>query len=606
MSPGPQPQPLIQPAISQFSPTEDSRTSQARDSQPSGIEVRFLTLVVLFGFVLRVSTILWGTGILPYTGRYHPDEAYTVQHAAEFPENYGRDTNFLTGSTVPYLVAVLLLPAKTVLGPTRWELACLLAMRLFSVLAGTGAILLIYRLARHLYEGSAAALLAASFTAVSFAHCMNSSFATLDIFVSFFILACFLALFRAIESRQSRDFILLGVFVGILLGTKTSTIVFLGVMPALAVIDIVRARGESAATARRWLKWLVITNATAFIVFAVTTPSVLLHFSGFLSAWRAAKSHWYDRTMVPWSGVLPIWWRESVRAFGMPTMIAFFAGAIFLPARNRSKNLIILSFILVWYLFHRHHLYLRFVASVAPLICLYAGQYCASLFKVRSPFFRIASAGLAAAILGISVWGCAAGIHARFSDPRTLAARWLKDRTQPETTVGIARNDPPGSGFDDWENPSLDGLELKVVSPQTHPELIVMSARAHHDMLVALRSPKLKNWIWDPNYKSDWFGNIPPAPETFKLFDELINETGEYRLEEYFTPGTGFEVDFIGGVLIYRRVTSQTVPAEGVSRNATVINQREMIIVSFRSQLIACLLAKNAEPGFDPTCITRS
>src|SRR5439155_4502123 len=102
---------------------------------------------------------------------------------------------------------------------------------------------------------------------------------------------------------------------GILLGTKTSTVVFLGVMPALAVVDIVQARGDASSTARRWLKWLVITNATAFVVFAVTTPSVLLDFSGFLSAWREAKSHWYDRTMVPWSEVFPIWWRVSVLAF---------------------------------------------------------------------------------------------------------------------------------------------------------------------------------------------------------------------------------------------------------------------------------------------------
>src|SRR6266550_4015935 len=432
MSPQPHPQPLTQPAISQSFRTEDS-PSQARDNQPSRIEIRLLTLVVLFGFVLRVSTILWGTGILPFSGRYHPDETYTVKHAAEFPGNYGRDTNFLTGSTVPYLVAVLILPAKAMLRPTQWVLSCLLTMRLFSVLAGTGAILLIYQLARHLYDGTTTAILAAAFTALSFTHCMNSSFATLDIFVSFFILACFLALFRAIESRQLRDFILLGVLAGILLGTKTSAIVFLGVMPALAVIDIVRARGE-VTTARRWLRWLVITNATAFIVFAVTTPSVLLNFSDFLSAWRAAKSHWYDRTMVPWIEVFPIWWRASVLALGMPTMIGFFAGAIFLPAKNRGKNLIILGFILFWYLFHRHHLYLRFVASVAPLICLYAGQYCASLLKVRSPLFRVAGAGLAVAILGVSVWGGVSGIHLRFNDPRTLAARWLKDHAQPETT----------------------------------------------------------------------------------------------------------------------------------------------------------------------------
>ena len=597
MNPLPPPQLLTQPDISQSVRREDS-PSQTRDSQPSRIEIRLVTLVVVLGFVLRVSTILWGTGILPFSGRYHPDETYTVKHAAEFPGNYGRDTNFLTGSTIPYLVAALLLPAKAMLGPTQWELACLLTMRLFSVLAGTGTILLIYQLARHLYDGSTTALLAAAFTAVSFTFCMNSSFATLDIFVSFFILACFLALFRAIESQQLRDFILLGVLAGILLGTKTSTIVFLGVIPALAVLDIVRARGEAAATARRWLRWLVVTNATAFIVFAVTTPSVLLNFSDFLSAWRTAKSHWYDRTMVPWSGVFPIWWRASVLALGMPTMIGFFAGAIFLPAKNRDKNLIILGFILFWYLFHRHHLYLRFVASVAPLICLYAGQYCASLLKVRKPLFQVAGAGLAVAILAVSVWGCVFGIHLRFNDPRTVAARWLKDHTQPETTIGIARTDVPDSGFDNWENPPLEGLDLKVVSPQTRPALIVVSSRAEHDMLLALRSPKLQNWTWDPNFKTDWFGNIPPTPETFRLFDELMQETGDYRLEKYFMPGTDFEVDFIGGVFIYRRITSERLGVTQRPEN----DERKF-------QAVACSTTVNSKMpkrGFDPTCIERS
>src|SRR6202521_2269322 len=197
MNPEPQPQLLTTSGNSQLSPMEEGRPSEARDTRPSRTEKRLLTLVILFGFLLRSSTILWGTGVLPYSGRYHPDEAYTVRHAVEFPGNYGRDQNFLTGSTVPYLIAVVLLPGKAMFSRQQWELVCLLAMRLFSVLAGTGAILLIFRLARYLFDGSAPALLAAAFTAVSFTHCLDSPFATLDIFVSFFILACFLALFRA-------------------------------------------------------------------------------------------------------------------------------------------------------------------------------------------------------------------------------------------------------------------------------------------------------------------------------------------------------------------------------------------------------------------------
>lgn len=556
------PQPPTQTKSSEVSSIDDSGPARAQDIQSSRIESRILMAVVLFGFLLRISTILWGTGMLPYSGRYHPDEAYTVKHAVDFPGNYGRDKNFLTGSTVPYLVATVLLPAKPFVAQKHWELVCLLAMRLFSVLAGTGAILLIYRLARELFEEGTTALLAAGFTAVSFTHCMNSAFATLDIFVSFFILASLLMLLRAMKSGQLKDFILLGVLLGILLGTKTSTVVFLGVMPALAAIDIVRARGEVGAKARRWLRWLVITNAIAILVFAVTTPSELIDFSGFLSAWGKAKSHWYDRTMVPWIDVFPIWWRSSVLAVGMTTAIAFLAGAIFLPARNRDKNLVILGFILCWYLFHRHHLYLRFVASVAPLICLYAAAYCASLLKIRSRLFRVAGAVLAAVIVGISVWGCIFGIHLRFNDPRDRAARWLKTHTQPGATIGFARTDVPGSGNDNWELPSIEGFDLKVVPAETRPEFIVMASRARWAMNLALQSPKLNNWTYDPNYKSDWFGDIAPSPETFKLFHELIGETGEYRVEQYFSFNPDFEVDFIAGVSIYRRVTPNAVRPE--------------------------------------------
>src|SRR5438552_470069 len=163
-------QPLDQTESSQASQTEDF-PSRTKYGQLSRTERRLLMLVVILGFLLRVSTILWGTGVLPYSGRYHPDEAYTVLHAVEFPQNYGRDANFLTGSTVPYLVAVVLLPGKAMFTRQQWEVVCLLAMRLFSVLAGTGAILLIYLLARHLFDGSTPALLAAAFTAVSFTHC---------------------------------------------------------------------------------------------------------------------------------------------------------------------------------------------------------------------------------------------------------------------------------------------------------------------------------------------------------------------------------------------------------------------------------------------------
>lgn len=514
---------------------------------------RVVFIIAVFGFALRISTILWGTGVLPHTGLYHPDEPTTYHHAIEFPGNYGNDTDFMHGTAVPYALAAVLLPVKALVTLPHWQLICLFGMRLLSVLAGTASIIIVHRLARHFYN-EYAALLAAGFTAVSLTHCLNSTFATQDIIVSFFILACFLTLFRAIESGRMKDFLIFGALVGILLSTKTSTVVFLGVMPMLAVIDIARAlwRGEARLTARRWLGWLIICNTTAFVVFAITSPSVLLDFSGFLQFYRDKRAAWYDPSMVPWSQVPRIWWDVSSAATGMPTVAAFLVG-IMLRSRERSEKLATLGFMLLYCLLLRHYVLPRFVANLSPLICLFAACCCASLLTRRLALLRVAGIGVAAAILTISVWGCAVGIYTRFADPRTQAAYWLKDYVQPGGTIGIA---DIYFNVTTWQDPPIDDLGLRRVPMQAHPEVIVMSGYTSAVMDQALRSPKLKDWVWDPKYAADWYNRQIPSPETFKFFDKLIHETGEYRREIAFRPPSNrFQFEFCDvSVLIYRRL----------------------------------------------------
>src|SRR5207244_8157898 len=93
------------------------RSPNQEAGQFSRSEKRLLLLIIIFGFLLRVSTICWGAGILPYTGRYHPDEKKTFQNAVEFPSNYGIDTEFTNVSTVPYLFATVILPVKYIVTP---------------------------------------------------------------------------------------------------------------------------------------------------------------------------------------------------------------------------------------------------------------------------------------------------------------------------------------------------------------------------------------------------------------------------------------------------------------------------------------------------------
>ena len=315
-------------------------------------------------------------------------------------------------------------------------------------------------------------MLAAGFTALSFAHCLNSAFATQDVIIGFLILACYLTLTSAANLGQ---LVVSGGLLGVLLGTKVSSVIVLVGLPALAVVDIVRTtRDERAAinTVKQWMTWGALYLSTAFIVFAVTNPHVILNFSGFVQYWFEAKAFWFDQTSVSWSEVPTIWWRNTAIAVGVPAVVACLVGAL-LPSRNRLEKLIILSLLISFYLFHRHYFYPRFVSSIAPLICLFASRACMALVSQKIWIVRAVGVGAAAVILAVSGLNTALGINSRYNDPRTRAARWLKTNLPRGSQVGMAEIYPDRIV---WESPRLDNLELKIVSPLSRPDTIVMSS----------------------------------------------------------------------------------------------------------------------------------
>lgn len=525
----------------------DRTTENARHS-------RLLIIIIVVGFLLRISTILWGVRVLPFDGNYHPDESSTYQHALYFPSRYGIETVFIHGSTLPYLMAALLYPVKALVTFQQWDLVCRIGFRLVSVFAGTASILLLYRIGRRLYDETTA-LLAAGFTAVSFTHCLNSAFATQDVIIGFLILACYLSLTSVTNLGQ---LVVSGILLGVLLGTKVSAVIVLGGLPALAVVDIVRARSDGRATiitSRQWIRWGALYLGSAFIVFAVTNPHVILNFSGFVKYWFEAKAFWFDHTSVPWSEVPTIWWRNTAIAVGAPTVIACLVGLL-LPSRNRLEKFILLSVLISFYLFHRHYLYPRFVASMAPLICLFAARACAALVLRKIWFARALGVGAVVMILAVSGLNTSLGINSRYNDPRTRAARWLKSNLARRSPVGMAEIYPTRM---EWESPRLYDLGLTIVSPLTRPDILVMSWTSYAIMRERLLSPKLKNWTWDPEHKIDWWDYSPPPPEVFKLFDEVINGNG-YYLRVEFAPTDGYPQlsflsapDFASGILIYQR-----------------------------------------------------
>jgi dolichyl-phosphate-mannose-protein mannosyltransferase len=491
-----------------------------------------LLLLLLLAFALRVSCILWGIPILPFTGRYHADEGVAYGHAFGFPGNYFTNPVFVYGTTLPYLVATFVLPLKSHVTPASYELICWMGLRIVSVLTGTGSVAVVYLVAKRLYDARTG-LLAAVLLAVAFSHCMNSSYANFDVPISFLVILSFYLVLRGLDHDRLRDFVYLGLVAGVLVGTKVTMII--AVIIPVAVIFILRLRKPPNGAAERPLlrefgRWSLCLGL-ALIVFAVSNFHVIRHFGAFLAHWKEQKYLWYDRSSVPFSAVPEIWWRYTGIAIGPPTVVLALIGLFRLGRPDFAVKVSIVAYLVAHYVLLRHHFYARSAVEIAPLACLLAARACGSFLdhRIGKP---IAYAAAASAIL-FSLTMSVRGVLTRLDDPRTKAARYLATEIPAGSTIGIAspyRNPRVAS----WQWPPL-GKRQRSVNFLELPDYLIVTSDDQYIMGNALRSEKLgTNDIWNPAFARDWYNYEPPPPKVFQFYRGVLNGTGPYTLIKSF------------------------------------------------------------------------
>ncbi|MFZ2632114.1 MAG: glycosyltransferase family 39 protein [Desulfosalsimonadaceae bacterium] len=199
---------------------------QKKQTKPDLWNKNALLVFLFIGLILRVLPVFWGIPLKPYIRSYHPDEAKVLNSILSFPEIYWTTKPFAGyGTAVQYILGTFLLPFKWFflkslnLGYEYFIIASIFS-RFASVTFGTGCILLTYLTAKKIYDEKVA-LLSAAFLSVAFFHTLNSALITLDVSSSFILMLNFFLCFKAIESNRWRDYIILGIASGILVGTKT-------------------------------------------------------------------------------------------------------------------------------------------------------------------------------------------------------------------------------------------------------------------------------------------------------------------------------------------------------------------------------------------------
>ena len=525
-----------------------------------------LATICVLGFALRAASITWGLPLSDYENFYHPDEQKAWSTTLHFPEHYLNNQDYFYGTALQNGLGLALWPCKLYLvGLLEWSwpytLFVIFAFRLCNVFLGTASIWLAGSLGYRLF-GRTTGLVAAAFVCVAFYPCLNSSFATLDVPMSFLTLLALSQWLRAWEAPSHRAFLRLGVVAGLLLGTKISGGLLLAVSFVWFAVQMFRpfrALTFQVSVLHR-LTFLFVYVVTAVCVFAVSTPQVFLNPGEYVEFIQRQKLLWYDAAPQGFWAIVLNWFTATAKTVGLPITLLSMLGVSCLSREQREIKLGMLGLILSQYLLWQGFMLPRFAIVTAPLLCILAAQVCAGCIASRSRPIRVLSRAGVGVMLAVSTCYCLLGIVQRHTDPRPRAAAYITHRIPRKSTIGVASTH--NFGWGDWRNGRVFLGRHQVASFLDRPQYIVVSARELQTMAGALGSEKLRpGYHWDSAYNQEWYLHAPPSPEIFRFFEELLRGS-EYRQIARFDPAVQVPVEFASPTFFIFRKNVQKVSSK--------------------------------------------
>lgn len=529
-----------------------------------------LTGLLLLGFGLRVTTILWGVQF-GYSGRYHPDELKVLQPALDFANFYLTDRPFpMYGTSLQYTLGFFLWPIEALLGGVipYWTLAWL-GCRLVVVALGTATIALTFELGRRLHD-ERTALAAAALLTLSPLHVLNSAVFTLDVPMGALLVGSVLLCWWLVErGGPLSSYLLLGAATGYLLGTKLTAGVFLVVPATLLALGF-----WPVVSARAFAVRLGASALAAAVVFTVLNPQYFVAFEKILEYALRERADFMERAAESGRTFVTGVARGAGVALGAPVALLSAAGLLLATAdlrRGRSVPrafaLGLVSLVVMYVLIFRHFLLPRYVLFVAPILCIFAATACVRMMGRQQRWVWVAGAACLGAGLLHSAVTAAEGLGARLTDPRIVAARYLAQEHAGPRRIAVSFVSEEYRGAHRWRFPRLVDSRHERVAPYEEPDLLVTSSYAMKRIEQALSSPHLlEDYRWDPEYAAAWYRYSPPSPRLFAFYDRLLRGEAPYLLLRTFEPVFRSELEFPPPVIqVYERVSS----GEGSSSDAT-------------------------------------
>jgi hypothetical protein len=304
-----------------------------------------------------------------------------------------------------------------------------LTARILSATAGTLSVLILYRVARRLFDETTA-LVATLFLALAFLHARDSHFGVTDVPATFVILIAFLFIVRLRDSGRLSDLVISGITAGLAASTKYNAALI-----ALPAIWVLRSRWKS----------ILLFGALMVLAFAATSPYCLIDFPQFTASLKSISAHLSGGH----GGMLGRGWivhlTSSLRfGIGLPMLLAGIAGMVWLFWIDPPRGALVAIFPIAYYVVvgSGYTVFSRYILPVVPWLCLTAA-------------FLVVEAARALALAigrpqrrGVLTWGIAILVVApstasiiqfdhllAIPDARVVAADWVREHFPKGTTI---------------------------------------------------------------------------------------------------------------------------------------------------------------------------
>jgi len=466
--------------------------------------ILYLFIILAIGSFLRLYGLNWDQGF-----HLHPDERAIVMFTAplEFPKSIDEllspesswNPHFFAYGNFPLYLLKAAASLLANFDPLYLSYEKInLVGRAISAIADLGTLILIYLLAKKLFNQTAG-LLASFFYAISVFPIQTAHFYAVDTLLTFFIILTLYQLIRFYEKPSIKNSIFCGVFFGFSLATKVSAIPLVVAVFGAVAVDFALLVLKQPHKPHIWfphvprfLKRLIldgvtITIATVF-TFSILQPYAIIDFQEFLRQTQQQSQMTRDAFAFPYTlqyvGKTPYWYElKNIFLWGQGPILAMlsFLGLLYVTLKllktlyssreeqsdeSRSfssrlaRTIIILIFFWAYFFVVGKFAvgWMRYMLPLYPLLALFAAFFLQRLLSFRANPERSRRVSRGISLHALRLVGMTMTIILIVLWPLSFMHIYTKPNTRVLATNWINQNIPYGStiAIEHWD----DGLPL--------------------------------------------------------------------------------------------------------------------------------------------------